>query len=330
MSAQCSRCRPRMPRSGPRRARPRSPRARRSPRKTSPCSWTTSSIITARCPTARGKAIVLNVCTMCHDLSRIRRGHRSPEEWEETLNAMLNEGAPLSDDQFPIVHAYLSRNFGVRVIPAADALERLREGNLRFASDVTSHAGTGFRIAASRDRAQSGAVRGHPRLLRFTRAGGDRVRSGARRSVRHPRRRQHRGAVADRQRGVRRGARRGAARRGAGPLALRRHPGHARGAGAAVERAVAQPPIDRRADPAGHRADPAVADHADRRRAHPPRRARQRQGVGEPSPSRFGRSRTPDSDRRPGDRRRRGTASKPASSNSSTASNLPIPCARLE
>ena len=64
-------------------------------------------------PDGRGKAIVLNVCTMCHDLSRIRRGRRSPEEWEETLNAMLNEGAPLGDDQFPIVHAYLSRNFGV-------------------------------------------------------------------------------------------------------------------------------------------------------------------------------------------------------------------------
>ncbi len=64
-------------------------------------------------PDGRGKAIVLNVCTMCHDLGRIRRGRRSPEEWEETLNAMLNEGAPLSDDQFPIVHAYLSRNFGV-------------------------------------------------------------------------------------------------------------------------------------------------------------------------------------------------------------------------
>ncbi len=31
------------------------------------------------------------------------------------------------------------------MIPAADALERLREGNLRFASDVTAHAGTGFR-----------------------------------------------------------------------------------------------------------------------------------------------------------------------------------------
>ena len=64
-------------------------------------------------PNGAGKAIVLNICTMCHDLTRIRRGHRSPEEWEETLNAMLNEGAPLSDDQFPVVHAYLSRHFGV-------------------------------------------------------------------------------------------------------------------------------------------------------------------------------------------------------------------------
>jgi cytochrome c5 len=64
-------------------------------------------------PDGRGKAIVLNVCTMCHDLKRIRFGRRSPEEWEETLNAMLNEGAPLSEEQFPVVHAYLSRNFGV-------------------------------------------------------------------------------------------------------------------------------------------------------------------------------------------------------------------------
>ncbi len=63
-------------------------------------------------PEGRGKAIVLNVCTLCHDLTRIRRGRRSAEEWEETLNAMLNEGAPLSDDAFPLVHAYLSRYFG--------------------------------------------------------------------------------------------------------------------------------------------------------------------------------------------------------------------------
>jgi cytochrome c5 len=64
-------------------------------------------------PDGPGKEIVLNTCTMCHDLKRIKLGARSPEEWEETLISMLNEGAPLSDDQFNRVHAYLSRNFGV-------------------------------------------------------------------------------------------------------------------------------------------------------------------------------------------------------------------------
>jgi cytochrome c5 len=64
-------------------------------------------------PEGPGKAILLNICTMCHDLGRIRLGRRSPEEWEETLVSMLNEGAPLSEEQFPVIHAYLSKNFGI-------------------------------------------------------------------------------------------------------------------------------------------------------------------------------------------------------------------------
>jgi cytochrome c5 len=64
-------------------------------------------------PEGNGKAILLNTCTMCHDLKRIKLGHRSPEEWEETLGSMLNEGAMLSDDEFNRVHHYLSRNFGI-------------------------------------------------------------------------------------------------------------------------------------------------------------------------------------------------------------------------
>ena len=64
-------------------------------------------------PDGPGKEIVLNTCTMCHDLSRIKLGRRSSEEWEETLVSMLNEGAPLSDEAFSVVHLYLSKNFGV-------------------------------------------------------------------------------------------------------------------------------------------------------------------------------------------------------------------------
>ena len=64
-------------------------------------------------PDGPGKNIVLNTCTMCHDLGRIKFGRRSAEEWEETLISMLNEGAPLSDQDFPVVHHYLSENFGI-------------------------------------------------------------------------------------------------------------------------------------------------------------------------------------------------------------------------
>jgi cytochrome c5 len=65
-------------------------------------------------PEGPGKQILLNICTMCHDLGRIRLGRRSTEEWEETLISMLNEGAPLSEEQFPVIHAYLSKNFGLQ------------------------------------------------------------------------------------------------------------------------------------------------------------------------------------------------------------------------
>jgi mono/diheme cytochrome c family protein len=64
-------------------------------------------------PDGPGRSIVLNTCTQCHDLKRIRLGRRSPEEWEETLYSMLNEGAQLSDEDFATVHAYLSRYFGL-------------------------------------------------------------------------------------------------------------------------------------------------------------------------------------------------------------------------
>jgi cytochrome c5 len=62
-------------------------------------------------PEGPGKNIVLNVCTMCHDLKRVRRNLATREEWEETLGAMLNEGAPLSEQDFPVVLNYLARNF---------------------------------------------------------------------------------------------------------------------------------------------------------------------------------------------------------------------------
>ena len=64
-------------------------------------------------PDGPGKDVILNTCTQCHDLFRIKANRRSPEEWEETLISMLNEGAQLNDEEFARVYLYLARNFGV-------------------------------------------------------------------------------------------------------------------------------------------------------------------------------------------------------------------------
>ena len=62
-------------------------------------------------PSGPGRAILLNTCTICHDLGRVRAHTVSREEWQETLSAMLNEGAMLSDQDFPVLLDYLARNF---------------------------------------------------------------------------------------------------------------------------------------------------------------------------------------------------------------------------
>jgi cytochrome c5 len=64
-------------------------------------------------PEGRGKDVVLNICTMCHDLTRVKVSRHTPDEWEDILVSMLNEGAPLSDADFPVVLNYLARNFGL-------------------------------------------------------------------------------------------------------------------------------------------------------------------------------------------------------------------------
>src|SRR5206468_1520076 len=62
-------------------------------------------------PDGAGQKILLNRCTLCHDLKRVLRHGASRQDWEDTLAAMLNEGATLSDDEFPVLLNYLARNF---------------------------------------------------------------------------------------------------------------------------------------------------------------------------------------------------------------------------
>ena len=62
-------------------------------------------------PEGAGKAILLNTCTVCHDLGRVRRQGGTRDDWNDILGAMLNEGAMLSEQDYPVLLAYLARNF---------------------------------------------------------------------------------------------------------------------------------------------------------------------------------------------------------------------------
>ena len=62
-------------------------------------------------PDGPGKTILLNTCTVCHDLGRVRRQGGSREDWDDTLGAMLNEGAMLSEEDYPVLLGYLASNF---------------------------------------------------------------------------------------------------------------------------------------------------------------------------------------------------------------------------
>jgi cytochrome c5 len=62
-------------------------------------------------PDGAGKAVLLNVCTQCHTLDRVRVRGGDRQSWEDLLNHMLNEGAPLSDEDYTVLLRYLARNF---------------------------------------------------------------------------------------------------------------------------------------------------------------------------------------------------------------------------
>ena len=63
-------------------------------------------------PEGTGREVLLDVCTRCHDLQRVRRQRNTAEGWLEILDTMLNEGAPLTEKDLPVLLRYLARNFG--------------------------------------------------------------------------------------------------------------------------------------------------------------------------------------------------------------------------
>ena len=60
----------------------------------------------------KARELVLEACTACHTLDRVKSQRLTSEEWRQTIAGMLSEGVPLTDDEVTLVVNYLARNFG--------------------------------------------------------------------------------------------------------------------------------------------------------------------------------------------------------------------------
>jgi competence protein ComEA len=65
-------------------------------------------------PKDRGRELVEDVCTYCHNLDRLQGQQLSREEWRGVIKGMISEGAPVTDQEFSMILDYLTKNYGKR------------------------------------------------------------------------------------------------------------------------------------------------------------------------------------------------------------------------
>jgi cytochrome c5 len=63
-------------------------------------------------PDGPGKDLVMNVCTVCHELTRITSKKKTKDEWNDTVDKMAARGAKASDEEFDTIVNYLAKHFG--------------------------------------------------------------------------------------------------------------------------------------------------------------------------------------------------------------------------
>ena len=63
-------------------------------------------------PPGKGRSIVEEKCTLCHDPQRIVAFVRPKEQWHDAVEAMRRRGSPVTDEEIPVVVDYLARYFG--------------------------------------------------------------------------------------------------------------------------------------------------------------------------------------------------------------------------
>lgn len=72
-------------------------------------------------PAGAGKDLIQKNCVACHSIRTIVSVRANAEQWNNTVNQMIEHGATVSDDEADTIVKYLATNFGPSTPkPAAD------------------------------------------------------------------------------------------------------------------------------------------------------------------------------------------------------------------
>lgn len=63
-------------------------------------------------PKDRGRELVEDVCTYCHNLDRLQGQQLSRAEWSGLIRGMISEGPPVTDEEFSMILDYLVKYHG--------------------------------------------------------------------------------------------------------------------------------------------------------------------------------------------------------------------------
>jgi cytochrome c5 len=111
---------------------------------------TTTGVATTL-PAGPERAVVVRMCTTCHDLSIGAKQRMTRDDWAELVDNMAGRGAEGTPGEFDTVVEYLARNFGPPVNVNTAAAEDLVKAGLtkdEAAAIVKARAGHPFHSAA--------------------------------------------------------------------------------------------------------------------------------------------------------------------------------------
>ena len=79
-------------------------------------------------PNGPGKELVEKRCGSCHSSQIVAGEDETRDQWNDTLNQMMNMGAPLTEDEFNQILDYLANNFPPKVRINRATAERIADG----------------------------------------------------------------------------------------------------------------------------------------------------------------------------------------------------------